>query len=110
MKEEEGISQRTDTHDPQTQQCGDGQRKGGGGWVDLGKAGGWGLGTSVIVSTIKIKNKSILKIKDRSFIGSSIKRKKENNTIFLFVSRGNLEIIRAKCRDICVILLFLFKL
>ena len=55
----EGIGQRTSMHNLRHgQQCGDGQREGGGSWMEVGKVGG--MQTSIIVSTIKIKLKKLV--------------------------------------------------
>ena len=61
-KEDEEISQRTQMFNPWTETmvwCGDGQREGGRGLGGGCKGWGWGMGTSGIASTIKIKKTNI---------------------------------------------------
>ena len=56
MREGEGISQRTNVHDPQTQTpVWGGRREGGGGWEEVSRRGE--MGTSVKVSTVTMKLK-----------------------------------------------------
>ena len=85
MREGEEMSQRTYMHDPQTQTSVWGWPEGSGG---LGGGGqGWGeMGTSVVVSTVKIKFK-----KQNSNI-TSISAIFIRCTIFLF----------KKCDSICI--------